>query len=99
MLLSTSTRLEATLEVLRFVADVHFETGITAPCMRWAFIAAVLLRAPLSWQKAAERYNRYSKGRVYLSARDAVVSQRYAKTCVELEESVLFLLRVPATSK
>ncbi|VDN01256.1 unnamed protein product [Thelazia callipaeda] len=51
---------------------VHFETGILLPCMEWSFISAVLITAPRGWQEAAERYNRYSKGRIFLNSHDAL---------------------------
>lgn len=60
---------------IRFhVIDVHFETSIVMQCMEWTFIGTVLFTGPLGWQRAAERYNRYSKGRIFLSPRDALVS-------------------------
>uniref|UniRef100_A0A8R1XUX7 Complex I assembly factor TIMMDC1, mitochondrial n=1 Tax=Onchocerca volvulus TaxID=6282 RepID=A0A8R1XUX7_ONCVO len=52
--------------------DVHFETGILMPCMNWTFIGTVLLTGPLGWQRAADRYDRYAKGRIFLSPRDAL---------------------------
>ncbi|KAM3725399.1 Complex I assembly factor TIMMDC1 [Dirofilaria immitis] len=52
--------------------DVHFETGILMPCMNWTFIGTVLLTGPLGWQRAADRYNRYARGRIFLSPRDAL---------------------------
>uniref|UniRef100_A0A915PMV5 Complex I assembly factor TIMMDC1, mitochondrial n=1 Tax=Setaria digitata TaxID=48799 RepID=A0A915PMV5_9BILA len=55
--------------------EIHFETGILAPCMKWAFIGTAFLTAPLKWQSAAERYDRYSKGRIFLNPHDALVNK------------------------
>ncbi|EFO15848.1 hypothetical protein LOAG_12659 [Loa loa] len=52
--------------------DVHFETSILVPCMEWTFVGTVLLTGPLGWQRAADRYNRYARGRIFLSPRDAL---------------------------
>ncbi|MCP9265581.1 hypothetical protein DINM_020911 [Dirofilaria immitis] len=62
--------------------DVHFETGILMPCMNWTFIGTVLLTGPLGWQRAADRYNRYARGRIFLSPRDALVSVHFMHDCV-----------------
>ncbi|KAL3982849.1 putative integral membrane protein [Acanthocheilonema viteae] len=52
--------------------DIHFETSILMPCMEWTFIGTVLLTGPVGWQRAADRYNRYARGRIFLSPRDAL---------------------------
>ncbi|CAG9531247.1 unnamed protein product [Cercopithifilaria johnstoni] len=52
--------------------DMCFETSILMPCMEWTFIGTVLFTGPVGWQRAADRYNRYAKGRVFLSPRDAL---------------------------
>uniref|UniRef100_A0A0R3S3I5 Complex I assembly factor TIMMDC1, mitochondrial n=1 Tax=Elaeophora elaphi TaxID=1147741 RepID=A0A0R3S3I5_9BILA len=52
--------------------DVHFETSILMPCMEWTFIGTVFLTGPLGWQRAADRYNRYARGRIFLNPHDAL---------------------------
>lgn len=56
------------------VTDMHFETSILMPCMEWTFIGTVFLTGPAKWRRAADRYNRYARGRIFLSPHDALVS-------------------------
>ncbi|VDO44940.1 unnamed protein product [Brugia timori] len=60
------------LKNVYFNKDVHFETSILMPCVEWTFIGTVFFTGPLGWQRAADRYNRYARGRIFLSPRDAL---------------------------